>query len=59
MSDKLLTVEEAAERLGVRARTIQDLARRGDLVTIFIGDGRLRRIREEDLRAFVASRASA
>jgi excisionase family DNA binding protein len=52
----LLTVVQAAERIGVRPRTIQDLARRGELKTVFIGDGRLRRVHEDDLAAFIAER---
>lgn len=52
----LLTVAEAAERLVVRPRTIQDLCRRGELKSVFLGDGRLRRIHVDDLAAFIAER---
>lgn len=55
----LLTVEEAASRLGCRPRTIEDLCRRGELRSIFIGNGRLRRIPEEAIAAFVAERVEA
>lgn len=55
----LLTVQQAAERLSCSARTIEDLSRRGELQSIFIGNGRLRRIPEDAIAEFVAERVEA
>lgn len=51
MAGKLLTVEEAADRLAVAVRTIREWLRTGKLAGVKAG--RLWRIREEDLEAFL------
>lgn len=51
MGERLLTPEAAAERLAVSPKTVRDWLRAGILRGIKIG--RLWRIREEDLGAFV------
>ena len=57
--DQPLVVEQAADRLQVKPRTIEELCRRGDLKSIFLGKGRHRRILESDLAEFLASRSRA
>ncbi|MBI2874425.1 MAG: helix-turn-helix domain-containing protein [Firmicutes bacterium] len=51
MGERLLTPEAAAERLAVSPKTVRDWLRAGILGGVKIG--RLWRIREEDLGAFV------
>jgi excisionase family DNA binding protein len=48
----LLTVEEAAERLGVGRSTLYVLMSRGEVASLRVG--RLRRIEPEALTAFIA-----
>jgi excisionase family DNA binding protein len=50
--EKLLTPEDAAERLAVSPKTIRDWLRMGKLKGVRAG--RLWRIREEDLEAFLS-----
>ena len=50
----LLSVEEAADRLGVGRTTMWMLIRRGDIASIHVG--RLRRIEPEALADYIASR---
>lgn len=51
-----LTGREAAAMLGVKPDTVATLARRGDLNSYFVGDGRLRRFHADDVEAFIESR---
>lgn len=51
MVEKLLTPEEAGERLSVATKTIKDWLRAGKLKGVKVG--RLWRIREADLDAFI------
>jgi len=56
MKGNLLSVEQAAERLGLSLWTVYRLARAGNLGSVRIGRRRL--FAEEDLKAFVkATRA--
>ncbi len=58
-SSQLLTVEEAARRLGVSRATIERHIRDGEFGTINVGRGSLRphiRLLEEELEDFVARR---
>lgn len=52
----LLTVQQSADALGCSTRTIEDLCRRGELESLFLGNGRLRRVPEEAIAAFIAER---
>jgi excisionase family DNA binding protein len=52
----LLSVEEAADRLGIGRTTMWMLIRRGEIASIHVG--RLRRIEPEALAAYIASDAS-
>lgn len=56
MVEKLLTPEAAAERLAVSAKTIRDWLRAGTLKGVRVG--RLWRIRESDLEAFIVDPAT-
>jgi excisionase family DNA binding protein len=51
----LLTVEEAAERLGIGRTLMYSLIRTGEVCSVHIG--RLRRVRLEDLERFAAGLA--
>jgi len=51
MSDKLLTPEQAADRLAVSPKTLRDWLRDGKLKGVKVG--RLWRVREADLDAFL------
>ena len=51
----LMTEEQAAEVLGVRARLLRDLRRRGDIG--FLKVGRLVRYRRQDLQRFIEQNA--
>ena len=53
MAESLLTPETAAQRLAVRPKTIRDWLKRGRLKGVRAG--RLWRIRERDLEAFLAA----
>lgn len=53
MSESLLTPERAAQLLAVRPKTIRDWLKRGRLKGVRAG--RLWRIRERDLEAFLAA----
>jgi excisionase family DNA binding protein len=54
VSDRLLlTVEEAGAALGVGRSLMYEFIARGEIRTVRVG--RLRRVRPEDLRAFVSS----
>jgi excisionase family DNA binding protein len=59
VNSELLTVAQVAERLQVKPRTVEDLVRRGDLKSLFLGDGRIRRITVDALNRFVSERANA
>jgi excisionase family DNA binding protein len=52
----LLSVEEAADRLGIGRTTMWMLIRRGEIASIHVGQ--LRRIEPEALAAYIASDAS-
>jgi excisionase family DNA binding protein len=54
MVERLLTPEEAANRLGIAPRTLREWLRSGKLPGVKLG--RLWRIRETDLKAFIAKR---
>ncbi len=54
---RLITVEDAAERLSICRTKLYELIARGELPTIKIG--RSRRVWMEDLRTFVAQRRTA
>ena len=56
MKDKLLTPDEAAERLSVSPKGVKNWLRQGKLRGLKVG--RLWRISESDLSAFVASSRS-
>lgn len=49
--EKLLTPEEAAERLAVKPHTIRRWLWRGDLAGVRVGN--FWRVREQDLEAFI------
>jgi excisionase family DNA binding protein len=53
-SERLLTMKDAAERLGVAEETARELGRRGDLPIVQIG--RSRRVRESAIERFVETR---
>lgn len=53
MVDRLLTPEEAAERLAVSPKSIREWLRTGRLAGVKVG--RLWRIREEALEAFLTN----
>jgi excisionase family DNA binding protein len=53
--DVLLTLPQAAERLGVPEHFARELGRRGELPVVHLGD-RYVRVRVADLRAFVHKR---
>ena len=50
--DRLLTIEQVAERLAVARRTVFRLIEKGDIRAVKIG--RLTRIRESDLERYIA-----
>ncbi len=52
MAERLLTLEEVAERLAVAPKTIRDWLREGKLKGLKVG--KLWRVREQDLEAFLA-----
>lgn len=52
MVEQLLTPEEAALQLGIAPRTIREWLRNGKLQGVKLG--RLWRVRETDLKAFIA-----
>ncbi|MBO8140902.1 MAG: helix-turn-helix domain-containing protein [Firmicutes bacterium] len=52
MAERLLTLEEVAERLVVAPKTIRDWLREGKLRGLKVG--KLWRVREQDLEAFLA-----
>jgi excisionase family DNA binding protein len=54
---KLLTVQDVAERLAVSPRTVKRVLASGELPVVRLG--RAVRIREEDLRKFLAARTCA
>ena len=56
-TERLLTVREVAEQLGVSAFTVYNLCERGELVHVRVSNAI--RIPPEALRAFIASRASS
>lgn len=53
----LFSVKDVAAELGCSPDTVYALITRGDLRSITVG-GRLRRIRTEDLRAYIDSRVA-
>jgi excisionase family DNA binding protein len=55
--DRLLTSEQAADRLGVTDRTVGNLMRRGELT--FVKVGASTRIEESEIARYVASRRVA
>lgn len=55
MQEKLYSVEEVAEYLGVAKRTVERWIRARDIGSVLIG--RKRRVRESDLAAYLAARA--
>jgi excisionase family DNA binding protein len=48
---RLLTIEEAGERLGVSRARVYELFKRDELPSVYVG--RLRRVLESDLDAFI------
>jgi excisionase family DNA binding protein len=50
----LLTLEQVADRLGVKLRTVQRLVSTGQIRTVAV-TSRVRRVTEAELAAFVAS----
>jgi len=52
--DRLLSPDEAASFLGLTPRAVRDRINRGQLPVVKVG--RLNRIRESDLQAYIASR---
>jgi excisionase family DNA binding protein len=54
VTGRLLTLEEAAERLGCSVKTVRRRVAAGELPTF--RSGRLIRVRDEDLRRYVAQR---
>lgn len=56
MGDKLLTPEDAAERLNMATKTIREWLRKGELVGVKLG--RNWRVREEDLKTFIDSKVT-
>lgn len=52
--DRLLTVEQAADRLGVSERTVRNLTSKGTLAMVKVEGAT--RISNEDLESYVASR---
>jgi excisionase family DNA binding protein len=56
VSERLLTLAEAAERLGYSARTVRRRIERGELPVF--RDGRILRICESDLLAYIARRTT-
>lgn len=57
VSKLLLTVEEAAELLGLGRTLMYELIRNGDVMSVRVG--RLRRIRHGDLEAYALQLAAA
>lgn len=55
MTIRLLTYEQAGEVLGLDARTVRKLCRRGDLPRVIISE-RVHRIDADDLTAYVRRR---
>ncbi|MDP2712107.1 MAG: helix-turn-helix domain-containing protein [Solirubrobacteraceae bacterium] len=55
--DELLTAVDVAAILRVRPGTVDSLARRGDLPSIFLGDGRIRRFRRREVLDYIESKA--
>ncbi|MCQ4120435.1 helix-turn-helix transcriptional regulator [Rhodococcus tibetensis] len=53
--EPLLTYEQAGERLGVSAKVVANMTRRGDLPRVVLSP-RKHRIVPADLRAFIAAR---
>ena len=53
MTERLLTPEQAAERLAVAPKTIRDWLRTGKLKGRKLGGNKLWRIREADLDSFI------
>jgi excisionase family DNA binding protein len=56
-AEQLLTLEQAARRLGCSVRTVSRRVERGELVAF--RDRRLVRVRVSDLRAYVTAHAAA
>lgn len=57
MSDHIvLTKDEVGALLRVKPGTVEAMARRGDLPSFFVGDGRLRRYRRADVLAYIDTR---
>jgi excisionase family DNA binding protein len=56
MVERLLTPEQAANQLGIAPRTLREWLRSGKLPGVKLG--RLWRIREADLEAFIAKSAT-
>lgn len=56
---EVLTRVEVAHALRCKPDTVDALARRGDLPSFFIGDGRLRRFHRVDVDAYIAARRGA
>jgi excisionase family DNA binding protein len=50
MTDRLLTLDETAELVGVHRRTVEREIRRGRLEVVRIAAGRLVRVREAEAR---------
>jgi excisionase family DNA binding protein len=55
---EVLTLEEAADLLKLRASTVEDYARRGDLPFVFLGNGRNRRFLRSELEEWVLSKSA-
>lgn len=56
MTERLMTPEQAADRLAVSPKTLRDWLRRGQLRGVKVG--RLWRVREADLEAFIQEPAA-
>jgi excisionase family DNA binding protein len=57
MVERLLTPEAAANRLGIAPRTLREWLRSGKLPGVKLG--RLWRVKETDLEAFIAKSATS
>lgn len=55
----VLDSEQVGDLLGIKASTVDVLARRGDLPSVMIGNGKIRRFLRRDVEEFVAERRAA
>lgn len=53
--DRLLTYEEAGEKLGITAKAMSDMARRGEIPRVVLSE-RKHRIHPDDLATYIQKR---